>query len=45
MKSIAINTGVRDKKEVDTFLTLHHELGDLVYFNDDHLRNIVILCP
>ena len=44
MKSIARNTGVQDA-EIDTFLTLHHRLGDLVYFNDDHLCDTVILCP
>ena len=44
MKSIASNTGV-GATEIDSFLTLHHELGDLVYFNDDNLRDTVILSP
>ena len=33
------------KKELQTYLIFHHNLGDLVYFDEPGLNDTVILCP
>ena len=45
VQSYANQLGVKDEEEITTFLTFHHNLGDLIYFDDAHLRDIVILYP
>ena len=36
---------ILSREEIVTFLTFHHNLGDLVYLNEDRLQNTVILSP
>ena len=45
MKSVAKNSGITGEEEIRTFLHFHHNLGDLIYFGDNHLRETVILSP
>ena len=33
------------REEILAFLTFHHNLGDLIYLNEDGLQNTVILSP
>ena len=37
--------GIVNIEEIRTFLTFHHNLGDLIYLNEGGLRNTVILSP
>ena len=37
--------GIIKKEEILTFLTFHHNLGDLIYLNEGELRDTVILSP
>ena len=37
--------GINSEEEVLAFLTFHHNLGDLIYFNEPEMRDIVILSP
>ena len=37
--------GILTRQEILAFLTFHHNLGDLVYLNEDRLQNTVILSP
>ena len=37
--------GITTKDEIVTFLTFHHSLGDLIFLNEDRLRDTVILSP
>lgn len=37
--------GLQNNVDVTAFLTFHHNLGDLIYFDDNETRDTVILCP
>ena len=41
---VAQNLGM-EQKELNQFLTFHHNLGDLIHFDDPGLNDTVILCP
>ena len=45
VKNLATECGLKSDEEVFTFLTFHHNLGDLIYLNDSGLRDTVILSP
>ena len=39
------NLGMNCEEEIIAFLTFHHNLGDLIHFNEPEMRDIVILSP
>ena len=45
VETLAKECGLKSKEEVFTFLTFHHNLGDLIYLNECGLRDTVILSP
>ena len=45
VETLGKECGIRNKKEILTFLTFHHNLGDLIYLNECGLRDTVILSP
>ena len=45
VENLAKECGLKSKEEVLTFLTFHHNLGDLIYLNECGLRDTVILSP
>ena len=45
VETLGKECGIRDKKEILTCLTFHHNLGDLIYLDECGLRNTVILSP
>ena len=45
VEKVAKELGITEKAEILTFLTFHHNLGDLIYLNEDGLRDTVILSP
>ena len=45
VETLGKECGIRKKEEILTFLTFHHNLGDLIYLNESGLRDTVILSP
>ena len=45
VETLGEECGIRNKEEILTFLTFHHNLGDLIYLNESGLRDTVILSP
>ena len=45
VENLGEKLGIKTREEIVTFLTFHHNLGDLIYLNEDRLRNTVILSP
>ena len=45
VENLAKECGLKSKEEFFTFLTFHHNLGDLIYLNERGLRDTVILSP
>ena len=45
VENLGEELGIKTREEIVTFLTFHHNLGDLIYLNENRLQNTVILSP
>ena len=45
VETLGKECGIENKEEILTFLTFHHNLGDLIYLNECGLQDTVILSP
>ena len=45
VENLGQELGILTIEEILAFLTFHHNVGDLIYLNEDRLRNTVILSP
>ena len=45
VETLGEECGIMNKEEILTFLTFHHNLGDLIYLNERGLRDTVIMSP
>ena len=45
VETLGKECGIRKKEEILTFLTFHHNLGDLIYLDERGQRDTVILSP
>jgi len=45
VEKLAKECGIKNEEELLAFLTFHHNLGDLIYLDEDRLRDTVILSP
>ena len=45
VRNIAKTVGLSSNQDVRAFLQFHHDLGDLIYFDDEDLRDLVIMNP
>ena len=45
VETLGKECGIGNREEISTFLTFHHNLGDLIYLDECGLRDTVILSP
>ncbi|XP_077976934.1 uncharacterized protein LOC144432566 [Glandiceps talaboti] len=45
LEDVADNLGIKDKADMKIILQFYHDLGDIIYFNEPQLQDLVILDP
>ena len=43
--AISKSLNIKDEAQIQVILQFYHDLGDIVYFNEPHLQDLVILDP